>query len=434
MNKDILFEILVRWNHWGQKSIEKLRDRTVVHQIIPYMSDSFPIALIGIRRSGKSSLLSLLMRHLVEQGISPAQLLLINFEEPLFTPHLSIEFLEQLISIYRERINPDKKIYFFLDEIQNLAGWEKWVRRQTDLKAHKIVLTGSSAKLLSSEIATLLTGRHLTFKIAPINFEEFLRWRNVSFRTEIDRIENKSIIRNLFFEYLEWGGFPEINLTESNEKRNKILHQYFDDILFRDIVLRYQIRDSQLLQRLAEYYMTNLASLHSYNRIRNIFETSLDNIRRYTNFLEESQLVYSLYKFSYKLSEQQKSNRKIYVTDTGVRNSISFRFSQDVGKLVENVIANHFREYSDEMFYFRNGGECDFIVKQEGKFVPVQVSVSDLSDKKLRDREIQGLISAMLYLKQKEGLLLSDDLEEEILFEENFIRIKPVWKFLLSKI
>jgi predicted AAA+ superfamily ATPase len=434
MNKEILFEILVRWNSWGRKSIEKLQDRTIVHHIIPYLDDAFPLALIGIRRSGKSSILSLLMRHLTEnEAISPTQLLLLNFEEPLFTPHLSIEFLEHLVSIYRERINPDKKIYFFLDEIQNLQGWEKWVRREADLKEHKIILTGSSSKLMSSEIATLLTGRHITFKIMPIDFEEFLIWQNIPFQTEIDRIENKPIIRKCFSEYLEWGGLPEINLTENKEKRNRILHQYFDDILFRDIVLRYQIRDAQLLQRLAEYYMTNLASLHSFNRIRNIFETSLDNIRRYTHFLEESQLIYLLHKFSFKLSDQQKSNRKIYVTDTGLRNSISFRFSQDTGKLYENVVANYFKNHADEMYYFANGGECDFVIKQEGKFFPVQVSASDLSDKKLFDREIQGLISAMQYLKQKEGLLLSDDLEQEIMIEENLIRIKPVWKFLLNK-
>ena len=152
MDKNLLFEILVRWNSWGHKPSTRLHARELLPQIVQYLDEPSPIVLTGVRRSGKSSLLALLMQHLLELGVSPTQLLLINFEEPLFSSDLSIKFLEQLIALYREKVNPDKKIYFFLDEIQNLPNWEKWVRREADLKEHKIFLTGSSAKLLSSEI------------------------------------------------------------------------------------------------------------------------------------------------------------------------------------------------------------------------------------------------------------------------------------------
>jgi hypothetical protein len=431
MEKDILFEILLRWNYWGKRSLEKLQSRLLLPQIIPYIHEPFPIVLTGIRRSGKSSIFALLMRHLVETGVSPTQLLLINFEEPLFTPHLSITFFEELIALYQEKINPDKKIFFFLDEVQNLPDWEKWVRREADLKENKIFLTGSSAKLLSSEIATSLTGRHFTFMIPPLSFKEFLSWQGLAPQSEIEQTENKAFIRKAFSDYLEWGGFPQVVLTEGDEKRSKILHHYFDDILFRDIVLRHEIRDVKLLQSVAEYYMTNMATQYAYNRIRNIFDTSLDNVRRYTAFLEEAQLVFSLEKFSYKTSEREKANRKVYVADTGLRNAISFRFSQDLGRLAENVVAMHLLRQARGLFYFGNGSECDFIVKQNGNFFPVQVSYSDLSDDKLRAREFNGLTAALQHLKQKEGLLLTDDVEREEQVEKFRIRLQPVWKFLL---
>ncbi len=156
-------------------------------------------------------------------------------------------------------------------------------------------------------------------------------------------------------------------------------------------------------------------------------------MRRYTNFLEEAQLVFSLEKFSYKTSERQKANRKVYVADTGLRNAISFRFSQDLGRLAENVVALHLHHQARELFYFGNGSECDFIVKQNGKFLPVQVSYSNLSDDKLRAREINGLTTALKHLKQKEGLLLTDDVELEEHVEKFRIRLQPVWKFLLGE-
>jgi hypothetical protein len=432
MEKTILFEILLRWNYWGKRSLEELQSRLLLPQIIPYIHEPFPIVLSGVRRSGKSSIFTLLMRHLVENGISPMQLLLVNFEEPLFAPHLSITFFEEVIALYREKINPDKKIFFFLDEIQNLPEWEKWVRREADLKENKIFLTGSSAKLLSSEIVTLLTGRHFTFMIPPLSFKEYLNWQGLAPQSEIEQIENKALIRKAFSGYLEWGGFPQVVLADSEEKRSKILHHYFDDILFHDIVLRHEVRDVKLLQSVAEYYMTNMATPYAFNRIRNVFDTSIDNVRRYTDFLEEAQLIFSLQKFSYKTGERQKANRKVYVADAGLRNAISFRFSQDLGRLAENVVALHLLRQTRELFYFGDGSECDFIIKQNRKFFPVQVSYSDLSDEKTKARAFQGLLAALKQLKQKEGLLLTDDVERVEQLGNLRIRLQPVWKFLLE--
>ncbi len=170
------------------------------------------------------------------------------------------------------------------------------------------------------------------------------------------------------------------------------------------------------------------------DQIRNLFNTSLDSVRRYSAFLEEAQIIFFLNKFSFKLGEQKRSNRKGYVIDTGLRNVISFRFAQDIGKLVENAIACHLKESASELFYFGNGSECDFIVKQHGGFIPIQVCYGDLSDEKIKNREYSGLIAAMNHLGQKESVLFTDDLEHDEQINGFTIRLKPVWKFLLMKI
>jgi len=432
MDQETLFESLVRWNFWGKKDFPLLKQREIMKDIISYVEEPFPVVLTGVRRSGKSSLFYLLMRHLLEKGINRSQILLVNFEEPLFSTYLSIPFLEKLIALYREKINPDKKIFFFLDEIQNLPDWQKWVRREADLKEHKIFLTGSSAKLLSSEISNLLTGRHYSFPILPLSFREFLMWQGIEYGTEIERIENKPIIRKAFSRYLQWGGFPEIMLVDSEGKKRKILYQYFDDIIFRDVVFRHQIRDVKLLQGIAQYYLTNAALLHSFNRVRNIFNTSLDNVRRYSNFLEESLLIFFLPRFSFKLSKQQKSNRKVYASDTGLRNVIGFRFSSDTGKLAENAAALHLLRKYEELYYFADTGECDFIAKKQNQFEAIQVCLDDLFDEKVRKREIQGLTSAMQVLGQNQGVIFTNGIEQKEQIGNMQILFRPLWKVLIE--
>ncbi|MBN2365366.1 MAG: ATP-binding protein [Calditrichaeota bacterium] len=431
MDKNALFETLVRWNYWGDKLLPVLEQRNLLTTILRNSTGHLPVVISGARRSGKSSLLLLLMKNLLDSGVDRSQFLYLNFEEPQFTTHLSPLFLDQLVTIYRERINPDKNIYFFLDEIQSLPDWQRWVRREADLKEHRIFLTGSSAKLLSGEIATLLTGRYLEYQLFPLSFQEILKWNRISYQTEVDWTVNKALIRNKLLEYLEWGGFPETVLTGDEEKRKKLLQQYLNDILYRDIVYRYQIRDVRLLEAIAYFYITNISAPHSYNRIRNIFDTSIDNIRRYSAYLEESFLLLMLNRFSFKVSIQQKSNRKVYVIDHGLRNQFGFRFSRDLGKLAENIVAVALYQKGDNLFYHVNEGECDFIVQREHDFSPFQVCMGNLEQEDVRRRELKGLLAAMQHLGKTEGTILTDDLEEMYKVDHRTIHFIPLWKFLI---
>lgn len=431
MDRESLFASMVRWNYWGSKPLPRLKSRDILSSILKFESENHPIVLTGVRRSGKSSLLLLIMSELLNRGVDRNQFLFLNFEEPQFSGHLSPVFLDELVALYRERVNPDKKIYFFLDEIQNLPDWQRWVRREADLKEHKIFLTGSSAKLMSGEISTLLTGRYFVFSIFPLSFREILSWKNIPFKTEVEYAENKARIQSQLREYLYLGGFPEVLLTEDEEKQKRILLQYFNDILYRDIVYRHQIRDVRLLEAVASFYITNISSLHSFNRIRNLFNTSIDNIRRYSAFLEESYLIFLLKKFSFKMGEQQKSNRKVYAIDCGLRNQVGFRFSSDLGKLAENAVFLHILRKSDRIFYYLHRGECDFIYQSESRFRAVQVCMNNLEERRVKERELKGLLTALEHLNEKEGIIVTENLEMEETVNGKIIHFIPLWKYLL---
>ncbi|MBU4446362.1 ATP-binding protein [bacterium] len=432
MEANKLFEALIRWNYWSDKPLPELRDRIIMQTIHNYIDDKLPIILSGVRRSGKSSIFLLIISELLSRGVDPKQILFLNFEEPQFSTLLSPTFIDDLVTLYKQRINPNKKIYFFLDEIQNVPEWQRWVRREADLKDHKVFATGSSAKLLSSEISTLLTGRYIQFNVHPLSLREILNWNSISYTNDLERTENKSLIINKLFEYLQWGGFPEIILSENEERKKRILSQYFSDILYRDIVYRHQIRDVKLLEGIAHYCITNISSLHSFNRISNIFHTPIDNVRRYFSFLEEAFLITSATKFSFKLSEQKRSPKKVFTVDNGLRNQYGFRFSSDAGKLAENTVAMQLLRSIPDLFYLSNGGECDFIIRRNKQFIPIQVTMDNLETDQTRNREIKGLINAMNYLNVQTGLLITNDIEKTESIDKLRINYIPLWKFLLQ--
>ena len=433
MEQDRIFETLVRWNYWGKKPLPSLKDRMLLQTIHNFIDDKLPIILSGVRRSGKSSIFLLLISELQKRGVDTKQIFILNFEEPQFSTSLSPTFIDDLVMLYKRRINPDKKIYYFLDEIQNVPEWQRWVRREADLKDHKVFITGSSAKLLSSEISTLITGRYIQFTVFPLSFMEILNWNSISHSNELEKTENKSLIINKLFHYLQWGGFPEIVLSESDERKKRILSQYFSDILYRDIVYRHQIRDVKLLEGIAHYCITYISSLHSFNRISNIFDTSIDNVRRYFSFLQEAFLIYNANKFSFKLSEQKRSPKKIFTIDSGIRNQYGFRFSRDSGKLAENAVALKLLYDIPDLFYFTNGGECDFVIQSDKQFIPIQVTMDNLNEEKIRSREIKGLLNAANHLKSSTGLIITDDYEQIEMIDNLRIKFIPLWKFLLQK-
>ncbi|HEY4695617.1 MAG TPA: ATP-binding protein [Candidatus Hydromicrobium sp.] len=416
---------IIRVIDFWQKTIEKdeLKDRSLV-KTLDYKSKEI-IDLIGPRRSGKSSILKLIIKHLNLKN----NYLFINFEDPFFIENNKPHIIEEFISVFKEYFNPELK-YLFLDEIQEIEQWESVVRKLRDSGEFKIFITGSSSSLLSGEISTLLTGRHLSYQVFPLSFSEFLIFKNINIKGRKDIVLNQRIIARYFYEYMDTGSFPEIVLTGNSE----LVKNYFYDILQKDIVMRYNIREKEILERIAVYTLSNSSKIISLESLKKTFDISFALASSYIDYLKNSFLIFELFQFSYSLKKQQKALKKIYTIDSGIANAVSFRFSKDSGRILENIVFLHLKMMGKEIYYYKtkNNLEVDFIVKKETEEKElIQVSWS-LIDKKTREREIKSLLIAMSELSILKGLILTDDEEENIEIEQKTIIVKPAYKWLLE--
>jgi len=432
MKDNNLLEILVKWNFWDKKVIPGF-PREATKNIINYLKGPEIISLKGVRRSGKSTILFQIIDTLLSQGIEPRDILFINFEEPLFFQQRESTILDRLYAIYRERVNPGRFAYVFLDEVQEFPGWEKWVRAKTDLKEAKIFVTGSSSRLLTAEFGTLLTGRHISFTIYPLSFKEFLRFKGAGkiFDSVVVSGE-KSLIKNLLHEYMQFGGFPEVVLKEHHDLKDKLLKQYFEDIVYRDIVSRYKVRDITTLKNIALFYMTNISSLSAYNRIKNTLHVPLEVARKYSGYLVESFLVKEVMKHSFKVREQLRNPKKVYAIDPGMRNAVSYRFSQDMGRIAENIVFLTLLQQEKEVYYFKEHGEVDFLARKGmSPESLIQVCMAD-EECTAWEREMRSLDDALQATELKRGLMITENREEIIPVKSGEIRAVPFWKWLLE--
>lgn len=426
-----LLEILNSYNRfWTTGKIDAGVERDLLQKCLSQIDSKEIIVLKGVRRCGKSTLLAQVMKALLQRGVQPFQLLRVNLEEPLFTAEASVELLEQIYRTWRERVCPEGKGYLFLDEIQNIPGWEGWVRGRSDTEDIKIFVTGSSAQMLSREIGTKLTGRQISFEVYPLSFVEFLRFRGVEVQSELEYLTDKTLIRHHFLDYLKYGGFPEVVLKQTDSDRELLLKNYFEDILYRDIVTRHEIRDVANLRNLAIFLLTNNTKLTSVNKLKGNFSISQDKTENYLSAILESYLTFQLRKFSWSLKSVQRAGFKPYAIDTGMRNRVAFSFSADAGRLVENVVHNHLRRFHEEIYYATDGGETDFVVK-EGMTITrrIQVWFEDTPQTQIPPRELVPF--SHLDEEVAECLLLTNDLETEIEVGKLTVRCLPVVKYLL---
>ena len=373
------------------------------------------VVISGIRRSGKSTLLrqfSMLYKNFHY----------INFDDDRLL-EFSLGDFSTLMLVY-EKLSPGTKV-IFIDEIQNIAGWERFIRRIHD-DGYKVFLTGSNAKLLSAELGTHLTGRYIKITLYPFSFREVLRFRSVS----VDRITEKKKARILaeFDRYLTFGGFPEYLKYADPE----YLKRTYDDILFRDIIGRFGIREVKAFRQLAHYLFTNMANMASYNALKKALGfKSVVSVRDYVGFLEEAFLVFEIFKYDYSLKKQYVNDKKIYVIDNGMRNAVAFQFSDDRGRLLENCVFIELLRRNAPVYFFKNTGECDFVTEDHGKVTAALQICYELSQKN-RDRELDGLTSAMLTLGIKNGIILTYHQEETIVHNGFSLHVLPVWQWLLE--
>ncbi len=360
-----------------------------------------PLAVIisGVRRCGKSTLLKQIMKRNKSYNY-------FNFEDERALNFDVLDF-ERLDDAFSE-MNPGATDYFF-DEIQNVPGWERFVRRKLD-EGKKFFITGSNSSLMSKELGTRLTGRHLTYDLFPMSYTEALR------------LSGESASLASFNTYFTTGGFPGY-IRHDNDM---MLQQVFDDIVVKDIVVRYGLKDPLLVKNLAIYLMTNAGKEFSYNSLKKSFDVgTASTISNFVSYFEDSYLLFTIPKFSYSYKQRLMNPKKAYAIDHGLARVNSVSFSEDKGRILENIVFLQLRRQHPEIYYFREKSECDFIVKDAaGQLLAMQVCYK-LDEDNLR-REMKGLREAMDVAGIKKGLIITLDQEDK--FDD--INAVPAWKWL----
>ncbi len=427
-------EVLVDWNFWGSYDIEYI-DRD--YDIGGLISNRYALVLYGVRRAGKSYLAYGYLKKLIEKGVNPKETLIVNFEDPRLTG-ITVNELTKIYEEYLKLTNARNPIVV-LDEVQNVKGWEKFVRYLVENKRLRVIVAGSSSKLMSREYATVLTGRHVDLEVLPLSFREYLRFRGVELKDSIDAYKYRNRILSLLEEYLEFGGFPEVALVKDRRRKEGLLRTYFNDILAKDVAVRYNVRHYQLLESLARIYVTNVSRPLSLRKIARSLNKSLHTIERYTEYLETARMIILLKKISRKAREIEKSIRKIYVVDIGFHTKIGYKFTKDVGRVMENIVLLHLmRKYTlnKELFYYTtsNGREVDFVLKVNGEIKQLIQVTYELrrEDHEQYRREIGALVKASRELSCKNLQVITWSQEDVEEVGNVRIKIVPLWKWLLG--
>lgn len=370
------------------------------------MKSTHAIIISGIRRCGKSTILLYLINQV-------KQCHYFDFED-LKAASFEISDFEKLESIFADEKKGSD--YFFFDEIQNVEQWEKFARDLLD-KKKKVFITGSNASLLSKELGTRLTGRHIRYEVFPFSYNEMLLFTKLKPGVES------------FGKYLENGGFPEY-LADNNIK---ILQELFNDIIARDIVMRHGIRNIREIRDIGLYLLSNVGKEFSFNGLKKIFNLgSVNTVISYLSFLEDSYLLFTVPKFDFSLKKQIINPKKTYAIDSGLINANSASFSSDLGRILENIVFIALRRKEQQVFYYKNKCECDFVVKVKTQISAVYQVCYELNSDN-QEREIEGLKEALTEFKLTEGRLLTYNQEDVIKTNEFTIHILPVWKWLLNQ-
>lgn len=381
----------------------------------------------GVRRSGKTFILYDLFK------LNKGHALYVDFEDERLTGFESGDF-ERLKRAFLE-IRPGiavKEPVLLLDEVQNVNGWEKFCRRAVEREGFKVFVSGSSSKVMPAEIQTELRGRSWSIEILPFSFKEYLGLSGIHTIGEKHLYGREGVrVKQHFNDFLKWGGFPEVALSPSEFEKKKLLKEYFEAMFFRDIVERFQITNIPLLDALLDKVFSSFSTKFSltafYRQYRDKMPFSKDFLFRYYRHLLQSMLIFEVRMYAESSYRRMRNPAKIYPVDTGLCKRVT---SADSGRLLENVVFLEMRRRGYETFYFSEAKECDFVVKT-GQNVMSAYQVCYILNDNSRAREIEGLTLACKHLGIKDGILLTDDEEDEVTAEGISIMIMPVWKWLL---
>lgn len=436
MDKKEILAILEEWNYWSKPFRTTFARKTYEAEVAHKAGTGEIIFLKGVRRSGKSTILLNHIQNLIRQGVPKENILFVNLEDPRFATELSLELLEEIKQAYLYYMDPKEKPYIFLDEVQNVDGFEKWLLKEYELQTAHLFATGSNSKLLSKEIGSSLSGRYLDVLVFPLSFKEYLQFHGVVIEKPYDLISRQLEIERHFEHYMLYGGFPKVVLTEDVSLKEAELKSYFDSILLRDIVARYKLDNFRVLEQMSIFLLSSISNLVSITKVKNRLGVSYDLASRYMEYLENTYMIQSVPLFDWSLQKQYVNPKKIYSIDTGLSKRVSFEVGKRTGDMLENIVYLELRRRHDEIYYFKTaqGYEVDFLVKEYEKVTKlVQVSQT-LLDEKTKKRELRALLKASHELKQSPDIdltIVTMDASHEETIDGCVIKIVNVLEWLL---
>lgn len=425
-----LFELLTMLNPWwtGQEFETGKPRLSYFSKIQRYLETDEIMVLSGVRRSGKTTLLFQTIKYLIDsQHVPPRNILFVNCDEPEIS---SLDNpLSKVVDTYRKEIPAKGTLYLVFDEIQGIPGWERIIKSLYDRKKYKIIISGSSSYFLDSQLSSLLSGRFFIIPVFPLDFREYLAFQGIEIPGDpVDLAVRKYEILNQLKRYLREGGFPIVVLQEDDRTKDDYLKAYYDSIVYRDIIRVNEIRNQKALSGLLHYLFTNVTAPYSYRRLKDLLGIDLDAVQDYIHFAEMAKVLFEVPHFAYSLQAQKRPNRKIYCIDNGLRNAVSFRFSEDEGKLAENLVFVELLRSGATPFYWKKKKEVDFVVKgPDNLLTAINVSYTDT----IPAREKEGLqeFAGEFGGKVKEMFILTKDTEQV----SDGTSLIPLWKWLLRK-
>ena len=417
--KDVLKTLILRFQETGVPDDLVPREQN----LDPLLETRNAVVVTGPRRAGKTYLMFQMMSEL---NLPMSQIIYLNFEDNVLVDFTARNF-ENILTAYKE-LHPNKKPVLFLDEIHNIPRWELFVRKLVDNR-YRVFVTGSNARLLSKEYATHLGGRYLEAKIFPLNFREFLKFKNMEVDQNILYSENRFQVLSLFEEYVNFGGFPEVTLAQDPVLKEKLIDAYYKTAFFRDIVERFKIKDETLFEIVLKKTAENIGQPFSFRSIRNKlqplgYSVSLKTIINYFEYAVQGYLLIPSNLLRESAISREKE-RKMYFIDNGYLQT--FYISQNMGKKLENTTAANLFFSGKSLQYFRNSMEIDFLLEDK---IPLQVSYT-LSEPTAFEREIQGLIRYLEYVGSNVGYIVTWNESDTVKKEGRTVEILPAWYFLL---
>lgn len=414
MEKEILKQIIFEQQSIVQKNFI---ERNVAKE---YVQCSEILIISGIRRCGKSTLLQQIRNTQQDKDF------FLNFDDERLI-HFTIEDFQKLHEVFIELFGEQHNFYF--DEIQNIAGWERFVRRLYD-SGNKVFITGSNAHLLSKELGTHLTGRYIQIELYPFSFKEFLLFTEVHI-TEKDIFTTQGIARitAAFNEYITLGGFPQYIQNQQVE----YLKTVYQNILYKDVMVRNNITNERQITELTHYLASTISTLSSYNSLSKIIGVkNAGTVASYINFISDTYLLFQIHKFDFSLKKQIQNPKKTYFIDTALVQKISFSFSENSGRLLENIVFLELKRRNKQVFYHSQKYECDFVIL-EGTTITQAIQVTySFDDENTKQREIRGLQDAMKTYSLTHGTILTMHTQQHITENNISIDVIPVWKWLLE--